>query len=403
MKITIIHAHWNNRGDEAALRALVDELHDTYQEADIYVQIISSEVKQFPYDDKRIHLSNVIFPKRKNMVDYWLAYLTRGKICLLQNTKEFVELVRNSDIVLHGPGGPSIGDIYYDDEIRYLKRLDLIRQMGIKYAFFAPSMGPFRTNNKKRNALRRRVLDNAEFIYLRENISAQFVREFNVKNEITVALDSAFQHYCDAEKYEKQFRDYHELTQFMAKYDRIIGMTTTDLKWHPIHGKNPEIERMIYKVFTDFISYLGQNNIGVVFVPQLFGLQHDKEYMKSFSADNCFVVDDEHDCYFQQHLISKFYAVVGMRYHSNIFSAKMGTPFISVSYEQKMSGFMEISGLNDYCIKVEDLSTEKLIDALKKLDDNYSEYREQLAKQKNHWKNEAHRTTDEVIKLLGKK
>ena len=41
-------------------------------------------------------------------------------------------------------------------------------------------------------------------------------------------------------------------------------------------------------------------------------------------------MDDMHDCYFQQYIISLIKAVVGMRYHSNIFSAKMGTPFVSV-------------------------------------------------------------------------
>ena len=44
------------------------------------------------------------------------------------------------------------------------------------------------------------------------------------------------------------------------------------------------------------------------------------------------------------------YAIIGMRYHSNIFSAKAGTPFISISYEQKMAGFMNKMNLEKYCI-----------------------------------------------------
>lgn len=400
MKITIIHAHWNNRGDEAALRALVDELREKYNSAEINVQVLTSKVYQFPYDDENIHLSNVHFPKRKNLLDYWLAYLTKGKICLLKNTKEFVKLVSDSDLVLHAPGGPSIGDIYFNDEEGYLKRLDLVRRMGINYAFFAPSMGPFNSDDVKRNTLRRRVLESATFIYLREAISAQFVKDFGVKKKVTVSLDSAFQHYGDEKKYEKQFDEYAELKEFMSKYDKIVGITTTDLSWHPIHGKNKQVEINIRKSFSDFIQYLGTKNIGVVFVPQLFGMQNDKKYMETFRTDNCFIVDDEHDCYFQQHIISKFYAVIGMRYHSNIFSAKMGTPFISVSYEQKMSGFMDISGLSNYCIKVEDLSSDRLKDAFGHLEKNYNQYKSLLSEKKLEWKNEAHRTTDEVCVFL---
>lgn len=67
-----------------------------------------------------------------------------------------------------------------------------------------------------------------------------------------------------------------------------------------------------------------------------------KEYC--FDEDNYFVIcsdDEKYDTYFQQYVIGCMYAVIGMRYHSNIFSAKMGTPFISISYEQKMQGFMK--------------------------------------------------------------
>jgi colanic acid/amylovoran biosynthesis protein len=400
MKITIIHAHWQNRGDEAALRALVDELRDIYPNAHIYIQIITTEVKQFPYNDSHIHVSNVIFPKNKNRFDYWLAYLTKGRICLFDNTKAFIDLVKDSDIVLHGPGGPSIGDIYFANEERYLKRLDLVRAMGIKYAFYAPSMGPFRSNNEKRNILRKRVLDNAEFVCLREAVSAQYVKEFGVDNEIFVTLDSAFQHYGDPQKYEQQFMEYSELNEFMTKYDKIVGMTTTDLAWHPIHKNNMQLREEIKETFTTFIDYLKEKNIGVVFIPQLFGNHHDKKYMELFKDDNCFVVDDLHDCYFQQHIISKFYSVVGMRYHSNIFSAKMGTPFISISYEQKMAGFMEISGLDDYCIKVEELNAKGLIETFEKLENNYESYRKLLNGKIKQWKKEAHRTTDAVTKIL---
>ena len=403
MKVTVIHAHWNNRGDEAALRAFVDELREKYEDAEINIQILSSEVRQFPYDDKRIHFSNVEFPKRKNKLDYWLTYLTKGKVSIFSNTKEFTKLVEGSDLVLHGPGGPSIGDIYYGVEEAYLKRLDLVRRMGIKYAFYAPSMGPFETTDEKRNALRRRVLENAEFIYLREATSEKFVKDFGIKNKTTVSLDSAFQHYGDEQKYAKQLEEYTELKEFMSRYDRVVGMTTTNLSWHPVHKKNAELKDNIFNSFDQLIDYLDKQNIGVVFIPQLFGIHNDSRYMKTFEKENCFVIDDTHDTYFQQYLISQLYAVIGMRYHSNIFSAKMGTPFISVSYEQKMSGFMNISGLNDYCIPIGELTGDKLVNAFDKLCENYDSYKVLLDQKKKEWSQMAHRTTDAVFEFLGER
>lgn len=402
MKITIIHAHWNNRGDEAALRALIDELLLKYIYAEINVCLMTAKVMQFEYDQPNVHLFNISYPRRKNKLDYWLTYLSKGKIALLDNSKAFVEMLKGSDLVLHGPGGPSIGDIYYNDEEKYLLRLNMIRKMGVKYAFYAPSMGPFRYGDSKRNNLRRRVLNGAEFIYLRENQSAEFVKEFGIdKKKIHVALDSAFQHYGDEDKYNKQLEEYTELSKFLNSHEKVIGITITDLKWHPVHSKKTELEEKIRESFTSFITEMNKRNIGVVFVPQLFGGQHDITYMGSFAQDNCFVVDDEHDCYFQQHLISKLYAVVGMRYHSNIFSAKMGTPFISVSYEQKMSGFMEISGLADYCISIDNLSAADLIAKFDVLEGNYDSYRLTLKQKRTEWSEQAHKTTDAVFKILG--
>lgn len=42
------------------------------------------------------------------------------------------------------------------------------------------------------------------------------------------------------------------------------------------------------------------------------------------------------------------------------FSAKQLTPFISITYEQKMLGFMKESGLEEYCIDVNELNADIL-------------------------------------------
>ncbi len=402
MKITVIHCHWNNRGDEAAIRAMVDELHSIYKDSVINVQILVKEVLQNPFTDDNIRVNNTEFPKRRNTIDYWIAYFTKGRIAILDNTRDFINMIKDSDIVLHGPGGPSIGDIYLLDEMKYLRRLDLIRRMGIRYAFYAPSMGPFRIDDKRRNALRKRVLEGAEVIYLRETQSEAFLKQFGIDSyKIHVSLDSAFQHFADEKKYDEQLSQYSELKEFLGSYEKVVGITTTNLKWHPVHGKKAEMKDLIKDSFTSLIDYFRKNNIGVVFIPQLFGMPHDLKYMASFAKDNCFVIDDVHDCYFQQYVISKLYAVIGMRYHSNIFSAKMGTPFISISYEQKMAGFMAVSGLEEYCINVDELSEERLIEKFELLERNYESYKNALKDKKQEWVSRSHETTEAVCKILG--
>ena len=89
-----------------------------------------------------------------------------------------------------------------------------------------------------------------------------------------------------------------------------------------------------------------------------------------------------------------------MRYHSNIFSAKQLTPFISITYEQKMLGFMKESGLEEYCIDVNELNADILLKKFNHLVENYDEYVGKLKQLKTVLQNKAHITTDELFKTL---
>jgi len=106
---------------------------------------------------------------------------------------------------------------------------------------------------------------------------------------------------------------------------------------------------------------------------------------------------DTYDTYFQQYIISKLYAVEGMRYHSNIFSAKVGTPFIPVVYEEKMEGFIDMAGLNEYSISLDELSFEKLEEKFEKLNSNYDEVKKMFKDKLLTWQKQALKT----IELLG--
>ena len=128
--------------------------------------------------------------------------------------------------------------------------------------------------------------------------------------------------------------------------------------------------------------------------------------MRSFMTDDTFMVaanDEKYDTYFQQYLIGQLYAVVGMRYHSNIFSAKMGTPFISVSYEQKMKGFMESINLEEYCVDIDHLSLEILEDKFDKLQDEHAHLAKHLLLKHDEMKNKSYTTTKAALELLGDK
>jgi colanic acid/amylovoran biosynthesis protein len=68
------------------------------------------------------------------------------------------------------------------------------------------------------------------------------------------------------------------------------------------------------------------------------------------------------DCYssdIQQTLISKASFLVGARYHSIVFAINQNIPFISLSYEHKMTGLLQCLDLTEYEIDIQNIFKEK--------------------------------------------
>lgn len=400
-KILIIHSHNANRGDEAAVKALTDELLANNIEKRIVIS--NNGYTKYPQMDSRVSQIDR-FPKLASKIDqleFLASMLTKGKFIFTQQGKIFFDELKKSEIVIHAPGGPSIGDIYYDAELLYLLRLDLIRRMGIPYMFYSPSMGPFK--DKRREKLRKRVLMGAQFVFVRDPISYKYVKEFVPDVGVKLAMDSALQHDIDVKKYGAIYDQYTELKDFVEGHKKCVGITITDLKWHPTHGKT-EISIKINEVFQKFVDTLTSKGYGVVFIPQLYGISDDATYMSGFVKPKyTFVVnstEDKYDAYFQQYVIGRLYAVVGMRYHSNIFSAKMGTPFVSVSYEQKMRGFMDSTGLSEYCIDLKALTYDTLVGRFNQMEATHDAYAQKLKELHEPMKKKAYEPTQVVLDFL---
>lgn len=399
MKIMIINCHWNNHGDEAAIRSMIDELTIAYPDAEFYIQRTQGRFCNFP-DMKNVKVLPP-FPLggRKHLVLDRISYITNGKINCSKSAKAFYKALNESSLVLHAPGGPSIGDLYINQENLKLLRLEMVKKRGIPYAFYAPSMGPF--CNKKRNPRRLRILEGASLICLREEISCEYVKEFSRNVRPIVTLDSAFQHEFDSNTCETLFQDDIKLREFIGNGENIIGITITDLQWNDKYKDGGMTEKKIRETFEEFIKYLLASGNKILFIPQLFGDADDSEYMRSYVInDSCYVLNENYDCYFQQHIIGKLIAVIGMRYHSNIFSAKMGVPFVSVSYEQKMKGFMDKVNLSDYCIDIEELSFLMLKSKFELLMKKYEKNKAYLKSIKSDLKKQSYHTTELVCELL---
>lgn len=79
----LIHMHWNNRGDEAANRALIEQIKTSYPDAKVYVQLlVHSRYGTEDLENQGICFIDSLFPRRRYFFEYLLVYITKGRCAI---------------------------------------------------------------------------------------------------------------------------------------------------------------------------------------------------------------------------------------------------------------------------------------------------------------------------------
>ncbi|MFZ4801551.1 MAG: polysaccharide pyruvyl transferase family protein [Chlorobium sp.] len=396
-QITVVNAHWNNRGDEAAHRPLWLELQKRYPGCKITVLFKDKNLITWFPDIPGINYESCQF--KASAWDIWHSVLSEGLIGKDPKLKMMVRLLKNSDLIVYPPGGSVINDrFFWSKQLEYLTPFLCAHIFQVPMVVCAPSMGPYDSDSPQ--PTRQWLLRVPRLFCVREDTSRKYLETIAITDNVHVTMDLAFMDDVDTEDAERQLVTYSELNNFLAAYPRVVGMTISDFKWHVKHGKDAELLERIETTARQMIGSLTERGYGVLLIPQLFGNQNDYDYLQSFVSEGVHVMSDEPDTYAQQYVISKLYALIGMRYHSNIFAAKMGTPFVAIVYEEKMEGFLELAGLGDYGLALNELSFEALNEKFHALEVLYDELRNCLKQGLQEWRQRARRTVDLLPDIL---
>lgn len=143
-----------------------------------------------------------------------------------------------------------------------------------------------------------------------------------------------------------------------SEYDRsenkIIGLTlrATGYKWENDNQYIDEIVKCLNKNYKEYTVKL------IPFYPKDIALHielsnriNDAEFV-----DYCTLVDI--DLVLDEYAACDF--VIGERLHANVLSACTHTPFLSIEYRPKSTDFAESIGMNEYNIKIGEVTKEKL-------------------------------------------
>lgn len=344
MNILLIDQPLWNRGDESAHKGLIRNLiHDI---PDVCIKVLEFDVKPAAIIEFDMRLPQVHFVNLHSYNKAWFdkilgnAYKFHlGWILFMSPTMmKVIKLYKEADLIMMAPGGINLGGF---QDWRHLSLLLLALKMKKPLVYYGRSIGPFGDKDWKQRRFKKLaniILKNCNFICLRDRKSLKVATDLHISCVSTV--DSAF-----LDSTEVQIPDE---VQRIIDGGQYIVFVPNELIWHYTYRNKISVS-VINDFYTRLVEVMQKKypDYKIVMLPQTNNQKrNDYDYFcelrSSFPIqDNIIVIPDIYSSDVQQAVIKQAMLMVGARYHSIVFAINQGIPFVSLSYEHKMSGLLE--------------------------------------------------------------
>ena len=356
MKILILNQPTSNRGDEAAHRSLVRGLNRLFPEAKVtvfFTQVIQDNVNQMMVDSSQNKYVNVCSSIRgSSFAERWGLRLGLRTLASLHPAHRLlVKYIRDADVVVCAPGGICMGLF---QSWGHIYNLDLALLCHKKVAYYSRSFGPFPIETQWNRIFKKisyHLLNRFDFISIRDAKTMQLADKIGLS--YIPSIDTAF---LDTPRVELP----DDLKKIIGNKEYVVFVPNT-LRWHPAFKNCPESYLEDFYLHIMNLLLKKYQNADILMLPQLFnvGKKGDMEYflrLKKLASNNRIkVISDQYSSDIQQTIISNAKLMIGARYHSVVFAINNEVPFVALSYEHKVSGLLQILGLQEYIFDIEHL------------------------------------------------
>ncbi len=373
MNILIINQPTGNRGDESAHKALIRSLIRNLKDKDCINVAFFGEPKKatlpFVVKDDKVNYTFIDSSYGKCRVPIVsFKYGIADILCtILPAYRRMNTMIKSADYVICAPGGICMGKFMNWDHIFWLSRA---KRYGKKLAYFSRSFGPFNKGGKYDSLFEEeslKLLRYCSIISIRDKRTMSFAESLHIP--FIPSIDAAFLDYP---------KSTITLSDFGLKSKQYVVFVPNSLTWQPSYKnvKQEDIDDLHLHVIDNLVKkYPGYK---IVMMPQLFGQESNSDYQyfnvlrkkAGIGDDTIVILDDTVNSDTQQMIIRNSSFVIGGRYHSIVFSINNQTPFISLSYEDKMFGLLSILQLEDRQIDMRKFQTQ--IDAKDELMQNFN-------------------------------
>ena len=363
MNILIVNQPLRNRGDESAHRALVRKL--LQEIPDVHIRVLfyceeANAIDEFSVLDERVeYISAFGVNERQLKTLYFIRKVIENTLFLCHPyVNKFLRYYHWSDAVVCAPGGICMGGFmnWWHEE-----QLLIAMKLGKPIFYYGRSIGPFWDEPEEKKVFKQqavRILNYASYVSLRDATSIKIAKDLGINNVIETT-DTAFLDYPQVNIPEEILRE-------IGRKEYVVFVPNS-LIWHYFYrGKATGEEVVAYWSKVARMIAKHYPNHKIVMLPQtsLQGKVFDDKYLFQDIQKHCpeidiFVSDDIYSSDIQQQIIRGADAVFGARYHTIVFAINNNVPFVSLSYEHKMSGLLEELSLQDEMIDITKLFTSE--------------------------------------------
>lgn len=309
-----------NAGDDAILEAIVAEMRGI----DPFMPITALSRKpmetRVQYAVDSVHMFNI--PAFHSAMRITKLYLSGGG-SLIQNVT-------------------SRRSLWY-----YLYTISAAKKLGNAVMMYGCGIGPI-VDNRDEKMIRRVLNNDVDVITLRESYSLSELEHLGVKGpKLIVSSDPAL---------SLPSSSYDRVSEEFSKY----GLDT-EKKYICFSVRNWTGFAQKASIFAEAADYVAEK-LGLEPVFILINHQEDgeaTEAVRSLMRTKTAVICESMDSALTIGVLSRMSAVVSMRLHGLIFAASQGVPLVGVSYDPKVTAFLDSVG-NENCLQFEDVTAEKL-------------------------------------------
>jgi colanic acid/amylovoran biosynthesis protein len=265
---------------------------------------------------------------------------------------------------------------------------------GKKILLYGHTIGPFKNNFFKRYM--KYVLNNVEFIFLREGLSKDYIKH-NIKikhNNYSVICDLAF--------YLKKV-----INTNLVK-TKNVGLT---VRLHLYD--EPKLYKRYFVSIIKICKTLIRRGYKIYIIPFSYEYKRENDLVlaeiiyknvSSINEDDLTIINLQEyspEEVLRLYTSKNFIFVIGARLHSSIFALMTGTPSINVSYQHfKSYGIYEQMQMNEYVTKMSDVTYEGLLSSVDKLTKDTNISRKKILSVVDRLNKQTYLKSEKIIKKL---